>query len=157
MLVQEILYLSDCILLMQLRHLWSNCKMLWATHPEFECIKKNSNLEWNLILVSWAFFYTHDTVEKKAIEENFFPVQLLLFDMVAFILLYFQKKKINHTLYWGFLHLEKYINVFNKIDDFWTLYDENWLLPLMSIAQTYLQTPLPLPEFFPICQWNRFK
>ena len=24
-------------------------------------------------------------------------------------------------------------------------------------AQTYLQTPLPLPEFFPIGQWNRFE
>ena len=24
-------------------------------------------------------------------------------------------------------------------------------------ARTYLQTPLPLPEFFPIGQWNRFK
>jgi hypothetical protein len=24
-------------------------------------------------------------------------------------------------------------------------------------AQTYLQTPLRLPEFFPIGQWNRFK
>ena len=24
-------------------------------------------------------------------------------------------------------------------------------------AQTYLQTPLQLPEFFPIGQWNRFK
>ena len=53
------------VYLWQLRHLWSNCKMLWATRPEFECIKKNSNLEWNLILVSWAFFYTHNTVEKS--------------------------------------------------------------------------------------------
>ena len=26
-----------------------------------------------------------------------------------------------------------------------------------DIARTYLQTPLPLPEFFPIGQWNRFK
>ena len=24
-------------------------------------------------------------------------------------------------------------------------------------ARTYLQTPLRLPEFFPIGQWNRFK
>ena len=24
-------------------------------------------------------------------------------------------------------------------------------------ARTYLQTTLPLPEFFPIGQWNRFK
>ena len=24
-------------------------------------------------------------------------------------------------------------------------------------ARRYLQTPLPLPEFFPIGQWNRFK
>ena len=53
------------VYLWQLRHLWSNCKMLWATRSEFECIKKNSNLEWNLILVSWAFFYTHNTVEKS--------------------------------------------------------------------------------------------
>ena len=26
-----------------------------------------------------------------------------------------------------------------------------------DLAGTYLQTPLPLPEFFPIGQWNRFK
>ena len=27
----------------------------------------------------------------------------------------------------------------------------------VNTARTYLQTPLPLPEFFPIGQWNRFK
>ena len=26
-----------------------------------------------------------------------------------------------------------------------------------QIVERYLQTPLPLPEFFPIGQWNRFK
>ena len=26
-----------------------------------------------------------------------------------------------------------------------------------GLARMYLQTPLPLPEFFPIGQWNRFK
>ena len=26
-----------------------------------------------------------------------------------------------------------------------------------GVARTYLQTPLRLPEFFPIGQWNRFK
>ena len=29
--------------------------------------------------------------------------------------------------------------------------------PIRYLARTYLQTPLPLPEFFPIGQWNRFK
>ena len=29
--------------------------------------------------------------------------------------------------------------------------------PATLIARTYLQTPLPLPEFFPIGQWNKFK
>ena len=87
------LYLSDCILLMQLHHLWSNCKMLWATCPEFECIKKNSNLEWNLILVSWAFFYTHNTVEKKAIEENFFPSSTIAIWHGCIYIALFSKRK----------------------------------------------------------------
>ena len=30
-------------------------------------------------------------------------------------------------------------------------------MPVKVIAQTYLQTPLRLPEFIPIGQWNRFK
>ena len=37
-----------------------------------------------------------------------------------------------------------------------------WDEKVLSITQTntarrYLQIPLPLPEFFPIGQWNRFK
>ena len=31
------------------------------------------------------------------------------------------------------------------------------ILRSFSIARTYLQTPLQLPEIFPIGQWNRFK
>ena len=31
------------------------------------------------------------------------------------------------------------------------------LLTQTDKARTYLQTPLPLPEFVPIGQWNRFK
>ena len=52
-----------------------------------------SGTEFNFGLVGILLYPQHS--RKKQQRKTFFPVQLLLFDMVAFILLYFQKEKEN--------------------------------------------------------------
>ena len=100
-----------------------------------------------------------------------FPLDCLLGNW-HFAYSHFDKRKILHSIsvhVWKLLVLEIFKCNFDKILAillkiwlrnlsiqvksakfvFWSSY------PL--IARTYLQTPLRLPEFFPIGQWNRFE
>ena len=71
-----------------------NCKMLWATLPEFECIKKKSNQIWNGIyfgLVGVLLYPQHS--RKKAIEENFFPSSTIAIWHGCIYIALFSKRK----------------------------------------------------------------
>ena len=94
MLVQEILYFRDCILLMQLRDLWSNCKMLWATYPPWVWMHKEefkSGMEFNFGLVGVLLYPQHS--RKKAIEENFFPSSTIAIWHGCIYIALFSKRK----------------------------------------------------------------